>query len=471
MKNPVGHISVWRFGALAGGVLLLALSLLADRLGIGKPGFGERQILLFVGGVALVLGSLGLGWGRRRGGGNSVSGRPLRRLRRAYVAAAVLLLNTLLLLAAVNGVLWLGFKISDRFGWTVPEPESEGILGTIAILRVARLAAFRLDPEENSPLLLDDEDLARIYPGWSREEVTSLVQESRRRKLEYRAFSQFGEGRYAGRYVNVSEHGFRRSRAQGPWPMSPSATNLWIFGGSTTFGYGLPDDETVPSFVQQALARELPGATVAVYNFGQGFYYSSQELALFYSLLLSQDVLPTVAVFVDGVNESMREPFYSEALRTMVRAPYLAPYARVRPVPLADGEQVVARYLENRRLIESWCAVHGIRPLFVWQPSPAWKYDLRYHLFPSDDFAPANVGGALLGQSPHYAAMERHLARSDLGAARDFLNLAGIQEGRREPLYVDHVHYTAELSREIGERIGRRLAEMLGESPSVSSER
>ena len=459
------HSRIWSLCALTGGAALIALALLADRFGIGKPGFGERQTLLFALGVVLVLGAASLGWARRGkavGPSQASAGEgAFQRLRRAYLTAAVLVLNTLLLLMVVNGALWLGFKVTDKAGWTVPEPGSEGIFGALAVLRVARIVAFRWTPEKNSPLRLDDSDLASIYPGWSRDEVTRLIHESRRRKLAYQPFSQFGEAPYAGRYVNVSEHGFRRSSNQGPWPMSESSVNVWMFGGSTTFGYGLPDAETIPSFVQQALARELPDSTVAVYNFGQGYFYSSQELALFYALLISAESLPDIVVFVDGVNESMKEPFYSEALRTMVRTPYQAPYARVRPVPLAEGEQVVARYMKNKRLIESWCAVHGIQPLFVWQPSPAWKYDLRFHLFPSEDFGGVDVDGAILGQSPHYAAMERTVELNGLASVREFLTLADLQIGRQQALYVDHVHYTAELSREIGESIGARVVEMV----------
>lgn len=467
----------WRMAAIAAGAAMAAFALFADRFGLGKPGFGERQALLFVAGVALALAGWSLGGGVARadsGGRASASGGALAGIRRAYLAAAVLLLNTLLLLAALDGALWLGFAISDRAGWTAPEPESEGLVGALALLRLARLASFRVHPEPNSPLRLDDADLARIYPGWSRGEVRRLIEESRLRKLEYQPFSQFGEARYAGRHVNVTEHGFRRSSAQGPWPMASSKLNVWVFGGSTTFGYGLPDDETLPSSLQRSLSRELPEAAVAVYNFGQGYYYSSQELALFYRLLVSSETLPAVAVFIDGVNESMREPFYSEALRTLVRAPYLAPYARVRPSPLEGGEQVVARYLENQRLITAWCDAHGIRPLFVWQPSPAWKYDLRYHLFPSADFSGEIQGDALLGQSPHYAALERHLEQrpvetDDLARSPSFLSLADLQVGRQEPLYVDHVHYTAAFSREIAERIAARLAEILGAKPQYPS--
>ncbi len=461
--------NIWRIATIACGVLLTVVSLFADRFGIGRPGFGERQTVMFI--VGLLLLAAGVLAFRRQTvtSAPGSASTPFERWQRAYVGVAVLLLNTVLLLAVLNVALWLGFAVTDRLGWTVPEPETEGIVGALAILRVTRLAAFWTNLEQDSPLSLNDADLASIYPGWTRDNVTHLLRESRGRKLAYRPFSQFGEQVYSGRYVNVSEHGFRIAPNQGPWPMSSEHFNIWVFGGSTTFGYGLPDAETIPAYLQSALDEKFDASgdrVLAVYNFGQGYFYSSQELALFYRLLVSEDVRPNVVIFIDGINESMKEPFYSEALRTMVRAPYQAPYARVRPVPLADGDQVVVRYLKNRDLIRSWCDLHHIRPLFVWQPSPAWQYDLTHHLFPSDDFQPRDVRGQRLGQSSHYASMARQVESSDLGAAPDFLDLSGIQADAERPLYVDHVHYAAELSRAIAERIARRVVELSLNSPS-----
>ncbi len=443
----------WPIATVTVGTLLVGLGLFADHLGIGQPGFGERQTVLFVVGLFCLLAGL-LAF-RRSSASSANEGTWFDHMHRGYVGFAVLLLNTLLLVIVLNGALWLGFAVTDRLGWTVAEPESEGLVSVLAILRVTRLAAFWTNLEQDSPLSLSDDELASIYPGWTREDVAYLLRESRGRKLGYEPFSQFGEQAYTGRYVNVSEHGFRIAPRRDEWPMLPDMLNVWVFGGSTTFGYGLPDAETIPAH----LAAEL-APNVAVYNFGQGYFYSSQELALFYRLLVSTEVLPEFVIFIDGINESMAEPFYSEALRTMVRAPYQAPYARVQPRPLADGDQVFERYLKNQSLIRSWCEPRNIRPIFVWQPSPAWQYDLAHHLFPSDDFQPRDVRGQHLGQSSHYASMARKLEATQLGASPNFLDLSGIQADVEKPLYVDHVHYTAEMSRTIAERISERVTEL-----------
>src|SRR6185503_15185425 len=102
----------------------------------------------------------------------------------------------------------------------------------------------------------------------------------------YEAFTQFCERPFHGRFVNVSENGFRVSAQQGPWPPDADNFNIFLFGGSTTFGYGLPDSQTVASYLQDDLAaRSSPH--VRVYNFGRGSYVSEQERVLFEELLLA----------------------------------------------------------------------------------------------------------------------------------------------------------------------------------------
>jgi hypothetical protein len=92
-----------------------------------------------------------------------------------------------------------------------------------------------------------------------------------------------------------------------------------------------------------------------------------------------------------------------------------------------------------------------VRPLFVWQPVPTYHYDLRYHLFGDLDFGVNNCSAF------GYARMADRLRHAP--PASDFLWAADVQEGVRQPLYVDQVHYTAALSAVIGRVIGQALLE------------
>src|SRR2546427_11763001 len=52
----------------------------------------------------------------------------------------------------------------------------------------------------------------------------------------------------------------------------------------------------------------------------------------------------------------------------------------------ADLQRVIDRFIENKRMIEAVAATRGVRVLFVWQPVPTYKYDLRYHPFAAKGF-------------------------------------------------------------------------------------
>ena len=152
------------------------------------------------------------------------------------------------------------------------------------------------------------------------------------RSYLYEPFTQFKERPNRGDYVNVDENGFRFSADQASWPPDPKKVNVFVFGGSTTFGYGVADLETVPSRLQEEL-REKFVTPVSVYNFGRGYYYSTQERVLFEKLLLSGYV-PNVAIFIDGLNDfyqDIDEPLFTSRLRDIMEdAVPITPFARVK---------------------------------------------------------------------------------------------------------------------------------------------
>ena len=109
--------------------------------------------------------------------------------------------------------------------------------------------------------------LQKAYPGWREEDVRTLLRETRRQdEYEFEPFTGFKERPLRGRFVNVSPAGFRFSKDQAPWPPRTETTNVFLFGGSTTFGVGLPDDETIASYLQEFAAKGHFSPPVAVYK-------------------------------------------------------------------------------------------------------------------------------------------------------------------------------------------------------------
>jgi hypothetical protein len=334
------------------------------------------------------------------------------------------------------------------------------------------------DPDLRGAMTYGLEKLRRVYPDRTDKEIRQLLYESWSRAYRYEPFTQFKEGAFSGQYVNVSEEGFRDTGRELPWPPAQDRLNVFVFGGSTTFGYGLGDRETIPARLHEAL-EPVCGERVAVYNLARSNYFSSQENVLF-QRLLAHGVRPAMAVFVDGLNDfayTADEPKFTRRLaflmdetppQTSRRALVNLPLARLLKRWVVRGGEPAAkeaepavidsmldRWIRNRRQIRAVAQDAGVMTLFVWQPIPGYGYDLDSHLFAAD--ADRNLPPG----SPAYDRMDRLRQVPDGPLTEDFLWLADLQRGRDEPLYVDRVHYAAgfadEIAREIGRSVGARL--------------
>jgi lysophospholipase L1-like esterase len=391
----------------------------------------------------------------------------IKKIARYYTALAILFFNTAVVFLGVNALLFGAFWLRDRGKVPIP-PRRDMVTEKYG-----------------------DELLVRAYPGMDTTQIHNLLQETWGWKQPFEAYVHFKESPRKGKYVNVHEAGFRVSADQGPWPPAPNSYNVFVFGGSTTFSYGLPDDQTVPSNLQRALAARIT-APVRVYNFGVGSYQSTQERILFQELLIKA-YRPKLAVFIDGLNDFAYPdvPSGTFVLRRLTRAPdppkRLEALANWPIVQFAQGlrrrltgsphndqpdssgaprswaeesdaatdpdvvEAVIARYLANKRQIEAVAHEFGVQSLFVWQPIPFYKYDNTYHLFSPKD--PGINRNAKTG----YERMAATLQREAAGA--NFVWSADIQERLKEPLYVDSIHYTAAMS----DRFARHIVGLLAE--------
>jgi hypothetical protein len=356
----------------------------------------------------------------------------------------------------------------------------KAVLLLVALNVVLYLASLvKRPPAEPDPLSRYGGDaLHKAYPGWRAEDVRELVTETAHRHPSWEPFTGFRERTFHGKYVNVDAAGFRLSKNQAPWPPDPQRMNVFVFGGSTTFGYGLPDDETIASNLGECALMNGSHGRIAVYNFGREGYLSTQELILFQQLIKAGFV-PQVAVFIDGMNDFFLadgQPSFAEGFRRfmdgqlgtapswidqlpMIKAahwlrsywtrPQGQPPARKQAWSDADPavlEGVVQRWMVNQKMIEATAQAFGVRPIFVWQPAPGYKYDLRYHFLATDK----PMGGyppTLAG----YALVDNLQAQGKLGA--NVLWLGDMQQDKHENLYVDAVHYNAAFSREIAGRI------------------
>lgn len=128
----------------------------------------------------------------------------------------------------------------------------------------------------------------------------------------YEPWLGFREKSRRSAYVNVSDLGIRFNEASVD-PDGKIGNAVWFFGGSTAFGWGVADRETIPAQLQQVIRQP-------VVNFGRANYYSAHENFLFSSLLKS-GLVPRAALFFDGINEMCDiVPYRTEFTRLFAKA-------------------------------------------------------------------------------------------------------------------------------------------------------
>jgi hypothetical protein len=253
-------------------------------------------------------------------------------------------------------------------------------------------------------------------------------------------------------------------------------------------GAGVPDNQTIAAAMQQRLSA--CSRPVHIYNFGRGFYFSTQERILFEQLILAGFV-PDAAIFFDGLNDfyfadgvpqftseftdfmtRSERPEQAESMgpalgrllrllpltRLLTRTglvpaadPIAAAQSPAAPSPLSDDERiksVIDRWSRNRAIIESIAERNHVRLALVWQPVPTYGYDLtKLNVYREgvDLFGAHRLSG--LGY-PRAAESYGHE-----GPATNLLWLADMQRNRPENLYVDAIHYSGSFSSEIAARI------------------
>ncbi len=364
------------------------------------------------------------------------------------------------------------------------------------VLNVFLFAVFSArDHFRQNPISIEygHSTVSQVYPGLSESKINTLLKETWSRPYIYEPFTQFKERPYQGSYVNVDANGFRETENQGTYPPQHGKLNIFLFGGSTMFGYGVADDQTVASYLQASLMTKL-NRDVRVYNFGRGDYYSTQERIL-YENILTSGVIPDVALFVDGLNDfyfHSNKPLYTRRFRKFVEQEEVSTIdtgfiSRTSLARAARGfknrftmlfqedqhnerqdektkadlnttskyadpkvlDVVIQRYLQNKKLIEAASESFGVIPIFVWQPVPTYHYDQHYH--------PFSEGG--YGQHSYsqygYERMAELLQETLLGD--NFLWCADIQKNKTVPLYVDKVHYSDSFSKEFAIEIANLI--------------
>ena len=143
---------------------------------------------------------------------------------------------------------------------------------------------------------ISDENLAKIYGAENIADYRNVIEEQGKRWI-YKPYVEYKESPRLGKFVSVSSNNIRcNSNGDSSCDIKSGKKVIWLFGGSTMFGYGVKNSETISAHLEEMMP------TYEVINLGQGAYYSTSENILFNSYL-SQGLFPEIAIFLDGLND------------------------------------------------------------------------------------------------------------------------------------------------------------------------
>jgi hypothetical protein len=362
----------------------------------------------------------------------------MTRLRSAYTIVA----NTAILLVVVDVGAYLAMTTYDR---------------VVAPMRRPDLS----------------EAARRNYAHMRPAEVAELLRAFGAQRFRYAPVMGFLEDETTSRFLNIDEHGIRQNQGSRR-PITTLQDAVWLLGGSTTFGEGVADHETIPAQLEQLLGKR-------VVNLGVRNYSAAKENLLL-NHYLRIGYRPTRAIFLDGINETCQRDFYEEEMDILVAKaqkgstldvgqPVTYAYARVRrklkrmvgqPVDDSDRETLTCesdgkrnplRTIHERTLAEraALCRLYGIECQTVVQPF-AGMHGQR-NGFDTTFFE--GIGRELRARFEHLEPSWRASGAIFVTDALDRLD---------RHAFVDDVHYSAEASRLIAEAIAGRLG-LAGSAP------
>lgn len=360
------------------------------------------------------------------------------RFVQAYKFVSVIVLNTILILLVLN--FFAGKSLKKRY-----------------------LAQYK--PEN----YLDRQE---IYPGYSPDDIALLMKETWDQPFQYEPWVGFKEKPRTGKFVNINEEGFRNSD-KGRTNLSDDGIKIYVFGGSTTFGYGIEDAFTIPAHLQKRISNVYSDKKIRVFNFGRAYYYSTQELALLLQLL-RKGYSFDIAIFIDGWNETLQAPYFTDELSLLFDAYNYSPDELqsivVEQVPLvsyvheklgggnskkevfrrskfrSDPADVRREYLQNREIINLLATKYGFSAYFFIHPAPGYHNQYSNHKFWKQ-----RSSDSLNAMNAKMEALEVTVNNQNA------YSMTALLENYSKQPFVDEIHFTPEVCDLIAEFITQKI--------------
>ena len=172
------------------------------------------------------------------------------------------------------------------------------LLNFVVLLIVAEIGARVL--QRFVPALRPDAGQRRAFASYAGQDWAPAYWREfwRSHRVRYRPWVIWRRPAFAGTLIHVDAEGLRVTPGA---QCGPGAFTVFTFGGSTMWGTGAADGQTIAADLQERLRSQLK-RSICVRNFGETGYTSMQEIVQL-MLRLRAGEHPDLVIFYDGVND------------------------------------------------------------------------------------------------------------------------------------------------------------------------
>jgi hypothetical protein len=360
---------------------------------------------------------------------------------------------------------------------------------------------------------LADDDLRATLPAYDGVDYdprTLLEEVHKSDRAVYQPFTMWKRRPYRGEYTTIDVNGLRRTVGNSS---EVHALQVWMFGGSTVWGVGAPDNETIPSHLAKLLNDRF-GIDTDVWNLGERGFTSTQEV-IYLMRELQVGRRPDVVLFYDGANdataislwpefpgahvsyETVRDRFeainHDNGFGSFMRSTGLYRASRIVLDRLEDdpferdgfivhssndndsepdydwlAERGIDLWLTNARVLEGLSRKYNFDVLMFFQPglwSDAKPLDPSEEMLLKTEAEFASLKTVMRVRAGMASALDAKLI--DSPGANSVVSLNELFANTPEPVYIDYVHITGRGNEIAAARIASEMLNQLCLQPSA----
>lgn len=321
----------------------------------------------------------------------------------------------------------------------------------------------------NPPVVKDlNAHQLRMRPDADKEMVNELLNETNKAlRIEYAPWVMYKTANFSGKYVNAQDF-IRKSIPEFSLTAKDSALTIYFFGGSTMYGVGVTNNETIPSCFAEICKAKGLAKNIRVVNYGVPSYFSYQELILFLQML-QKDKGSKIAVFFDGLNDFLainetryRHPMLNHYYQTIFsnsdqlnharEFDYSFQFSSMQPVEDSLAlvcDQVLKTYLQTQSQIRTIATAYNIRSIFFIQPVPFYQY-------------PSSLTDPVADKisRPQFGILYPQLEKKAAGDST-FYFLGNMLKDEKVYPFADGYHYSPQFNRKIAQAMFDKMLPMI----------